>query len=332
MDKKNFETPKQFKPNTETRKIMSDKLTAPKWFDWDDIQKPIQPSDVKISLLEGRKWAIAELTGIGMPKDDAQDNVDFLLSGALNINYAYLRANITRQMPADLAAIWPQWLAKLMNNEPVQYILGHAPFYGREFMVDDRVLIPRPETEQLVEWVLKDAGETTGKPISVLDIGTGSGAIIQTLMLENPRVRGFAADISSDALAVAELNAQRFGLNYLHLVESDVFDALDDLEFDIIVSNPPYIAMADEDEIDTNVLEYEPHTALFADHAGLAIYEKIADGLNQHLSDHGRAYFEIGYKQGQQIVDMMQRALPNAEVTLKKDFAGLDRMVRVVKG
>jgi len=107
MDKKNFETPKQFKPNTETRKIMADKLTAPKWFDWDDIQKPIQPSDVKISLLEGRKWAIAELTGIGMPKDDAQDNVDFLLSGALNINYAYLRANITRQMPADLAAMWP---------------------------------------------------------------------------------------------------------------------------------------------------------------------------------------------------------------------------------
>jgi len=335
MTEKQFETPKQFKQvgNYEpTRQIMPDKLTAPKWYDWDDIKKPTKPSQVKISLLEGRKWAIAELTSVGMPKEDAQDNVDFLLSGALNINYAYLRANITRTMPSDLAAIWPKWLAKLMNNEPVQYILGHAPFYGREFMVDSRVLIPRPETEQLVEWILKDAGSKNGKPVSVLDIGTGTGAIIETLMLENPRVRGFAADISSGALAVAEMNAQRFGLNYLHLVQSDVYSAVEGLEFDIIVSNPPYIATTDEDEMADNVLEYEPHTALFADHDGLAIYEKIAADLALYLSDNGRAYFEIGYKQGQQVVAMMQHALPQAEVTLKKDFSGLDRMVRVVKG
>ncbi|MDU7281792.1 MAG: peptide chain release factor N(5)-glutamine methyltransferase, partial [Leuconostoc citreum] len=268
----------------------------------------------------------------GMPKDDATDNVDFLLSGALNINYAYLRANITRTMPAKLAAVWLKWIAMLIQQQPPQYILGHAPFYGREFIVDERVLIPRPETEQLVAWILADASGTTGESVSVLDIGTGSGAIIETLMLENPRVRGFAADISSDALTVAALNAQQLSIKQLRFVESDVFSGLADLRFDLIVSNPPYIASSDEDEMDASVLTYEPHDALFADNQGLAIYQKIAEGLAAHLTPQGRAYFEIGYKQGQQVVDIMQKALPKSTVTLKQDFAGLDRMVRVVKG
>ncbi|ADG40979.1 MULTISPECIES: peptide chain release factor N(5)-glutamine methyltransferase [Leuconostoc] len=331
MTEKHFETPKQFKSVQSARHVTSDKLTATKWYDWDDIRKPIKPGNVKISLLEGRKWAIEELTAVGMPKTDAQDNVDFLLSGALNINYAYLRANITRTMPADLATVWPKWIAKLLANQPVQYILGHAPFYGREFIVDERVLIPRPETEQLVEWILKDVSSQIAQPISVLDIGTGSGAIIETLMLENSDIRGFAADISSDALAVAELNAQRLGLHYLHVIESDVYSAVAGLKFDVIVSNPPYIASTDEDEMDISVLNFEPRTALFAEHDGLAIYELLAEKLDAHLTEHGRAYFEIGYKQGQQVVDIMQQALPQAKITLRQDFAGLDRMIRVEK-
>ncbi|MCQ6659171.1 peptide chain release factor N(5)-glutamine methyltransferase [Leuconostoc citreum] len=332
MTEKHFETPKQFKSLVAQKKIKSDRLTTPKWYDWDDIKKPTQLDHVKMSLLEARKWAINELLDAGMPKDDATDNVDFLLSGALNINYAYLRANITRTMPAKLVAVWPKWIAMLIQQQPPQYILGHAPFYGREFIVDERVLIPRPETEQLVAWILADASGTTGESVSVLDIGTGSGAIIETLMLENPRVRGFAADISSDALTVAALNAQQLSIKQLRFVESDVFSGLADLRFDLIVSNPPYIASSDEDEMDASVLTYEPHDALFADNQGLAIYQKIAEGLAAHLTPQGRAYFEIGYKQGQQVVDIMQKALPKATVTLKQDFAGLDRMVRVVKG
>lgn len=332
MTEKHFEAPKQFKSLVAQKKIKSDRLTTPKLYDWDDIKKPTQLDHVKMSLLEARKWAINELLDAGMPKDDATDNVDFLLSGALNINYAYLRANITRTMPAKLAAVWPKWIAMLIQQQPPQYILGHAPFYGREFIVDERVLIPRPETEQLVAWILADASGTTGESVSVLDIGTGSGAIIETLMLENPRVRGFAADISSDALTVAALNAQQLSIKQLRFVESDVFSGLADLRFDLIVSNPPYIASSDEDEMDASVLTYEPHDALFADNQGLAIYQKIAEGLAAHLTPQGRAYFEIGYKQGQQVVDIMQKALPKATVTLKQDFAGLDRMVRVVKG
>ena len=265
-----------------------------------------------------------------MSEQDAKDNLDFLLSGALNINYGMLRANMSRQMPAALATVWPKWVSELVKNRPPQYILGHAPFFGREFLVDERVLVPRPETEELVDWILKDAGSGV-QPVSVLDIGTGSGAIIETLMLENQRVRGFATDISDDALTVAQANAQRFELSFLHFAKSDVYSQLDGLVFDIIVSNPPYIATQDKHEMDASVLTFEPHTALFADHDGLDIYERIAAGLDEHLTEHGRAYFEIGYQQGPAVVDMMQAALPNAKITLRQDFAGLDRMIRVEK-
>lgn len=330
MTEKHFETPDQFKKSKSDPKVLSSKLNTPKWFEWDDIKKPVNPATVKISLLEAKKWAISELTSVGMPADDAKDNIDFLLSGALNVNYGMLRANMSRQMPAALAALWPSWVSELVKNKPPQYILGHAPFYGREFMVDERVLIPRPETEQLVEWILKDAGNTK-HPVSVLDIGTGSGAIIETLMLENDRVKGFAADISQDALTVAEMNAQRFNLSHLHFVESDVFSALSGLIFDLIVSNPPYISNSDENEMDDSVLTFEPHTALFAENDGLAIYEKIARGLDAHLTEHGRAYFEIGYKQGKAVQQLLQAALPKAKITLRQDFSGLDRMIRVEK-
>ncbi|GMA70182.1 release factor glutamine methyltransferase [Leuconostoc litchii] len=330
MTGKRFETPDQFNKNNDKREVTPSKLNAPRWFEWDDVKKPINPATVKISMLEARKWAILELTSAGIPDDEAKNNIDFMLSGALNVNYGMLRANMSRQMPSVLAALWPGWVSELIHHTPPQYILGHAPFYGREFIVDQRVLIPRPETEQLVEWILKDAGHSE-HPVSVLDIGTGSGAIIETLMLENSRVKGFAADISSEALKVAEMNAQRFNLLNLHFVESDVYSALGDLKFDLIVSNPPYIANDDQAEIDESVMLFEPHMALFADNNGLAIYEKIACGLNEHLADHGRAYFEIGYKQGTAVQELFQTVLPNAKITLRQDFAGLDRMIRVEK-
>ncbi|MFT8714039.1 MAG: peptide chain release factor N(5)-glutamine methyltransferase [Leuconostoc pseudomesenteroides] len=330
MTDKHFDTPPQFGSSKPQANNQSGKLNAPKWFEWDDIKKPTDLSHVKISLIEAKKWALIELRQAGMSEQDAKDNLDFLLSGALNINYGMLRANMSRQMPAALATIWPKWVSELVKNRPPQYILGHAPFFGREFLVDERVLIPRPETEELVDWILKDAGSGV-QPVSVLDIGTGSGAIIETLMLENQRVRGFATDISDDALTVAQANAQRFELSFLHFAKSDVYNQLDGLVFDIIVSNPPYIATQDKHEMDASVLTFEPHNALFAEHDGLDIYERIAAGLDEHLTAHGRAYFEIGYQQGPAVVDMMQAALPNAKITLRQDFAGLDRMIRVEK-
>ena len=207
MTDKHFETPKQFQePHQTTHKRSNSpaKLTQPRWYEWDDQAKPMAPAQVKLSLLEARKWAVIELTQAGMPEADAKDNVDFLLTGALNINYGYLRANFSRQMPAALAAVLAKWVAQLSQNEihPNIFSVMRRFTGGSSWSMRARPN-PRPETEQLVEWILQDASGTQGAPVSVLDIGTGSGAIIETLMLENPRVKGFAADISPDALAVA---------------------------------------------------------------------------------------------------------------------------------
>ncbi|CAK8054567.1 peptide chain release factor N(5)-glutamine methyltransferase [Eupransor demetentiae] len=283
----------------------------------------------KISFLEARKWAQQELRAAGKWDDDMADNLDFLLSGAMGWNYGMLRANITRMLPENLAQVWPSWVAALLTGRPPQYILGSAPFYGREFQVDERVLIPRPETEQLVEWILADLKERAAGPIDVLDIGTGSGAIMLTLALENKAVQGVASDISLDALALAGQNLRAFNLGErVELRPSDVWENLTGETFNIIVSNPPYIA-PDDPEVDDSVNAYEPHQALYADEQGLAIYREIAAGLADHLKAGGAAYFEIGYTQGPALLELFQQAVPDAEVSLKQDFAGLDRMIRV---
>lgn len=274
---------------------------------------------MNLSLRELRKWAIAELGTL----DEAEAKVDFLLTGATGYNYGMLRVNLERQASDDLQAVWPTWIAQLLQNRPVQYVLGEAPFYGREFVVDERVLIPRPETEELVDWILRDHDDV----LDVLDIGTGSGAIALTLAAERPAWQVTASDISRDALRVAQTNSTRLQTP-VTLVQSDVFDAVTG-QFDVIVSNPPYIADFERAEMTADVLDFEPELALFAANDGLAIYEKIAAGLAMHLKPNGQAYFEIGYLQGQSVVNLLQRTLPNAKVELRQDFAGKDRMIKV---
>lgn len=286
----------------------------------------------KISLLEARKWALAELTAEGLDEEESLDNIDFLLTGALKVNYGMLRANLTRVMPEWLAERWPKWIAGLLKGRPAQYVIGEAPFYGRDFLVDERVLIPRPETELLVDWVLSDLKKQpflVERP-SLLDVGTGSGAIALTIAAEESNLAVTAADISRDALAVAWENREKFALqNRVDLIESDLFSAVANQRFDIIVSNPPYIRRDGQDEMDDSVVAYEPDLALYADDQGLALYKQMAKQLADHLNEHGRAYFEIGYDQGPALLKIFQDALPQAQVDLKKDLAGLDRMIRV---
>ncbi|WEV54266.1 peptide chain release factor N(5)-glutamine methyltransferase [Leuconostocaceae bacterium ESL0723] len=283
----------------------------------------------RISLLEARKWALAELAAAGYPADQAADDLDFLLSGALDMNYGMLRANITRTMPAELAQVWPTWVAQLIKQVPPQYILGQAPFYGREFAVDDRVLIPRPETELLVEWILKDWPKLD-RPVKVLDLGTGSGAILATLALEKPgQVAGLATDISAAALVVAQQNFKRLGATGLATQVSDVWSEIAPQQFDLVVSNPPYIDHDHLDEVDDRVDQAEPGLALYAENHGLAIYQAIAAQLGAYLAPQGAAYFEIGYDQGQAVKEIMAAALPTASVEVLQDFAGLDRMIKV---
>ena len=216
---------------------------------------------------------------------------------------------------------------KLASHIPAQYIIGHAEFFGMQLKVDERVLIPRPETEELVELILSENPE---KNLKVIDIGTGSGAIALALAKNRPDWSVTAADISQDALELATENAKRQDLD-LTFIRTDCFSEISS-KYDIIVSNPPYISRADEVEVGLNVLHSEPHLALFADEEGLAIYRRIAEESKDYLNDGGKIYLEIGYKQGQSVPALFMENLPEKRVRTLKDQFGQDRMVVIDDG
>lgn len=218
-------------------------------------------------------------------------------------------------------------MAQLENHRSPQYITGKAYFRDLELAVDERVLIPRPETEELVDLVLK---ENSKADLRVLDIGTGSGAIAISLKSARPDWQVTASDISQGALQLAEENSK---LNQVSLdfVESDVFGQITGT-FDVIISNPPYIAYGDKDEVGMNVLASEPHLALFADEDGFAIYRQIIEGAGEHLSENGKLYFEIGYKQGDGLRALLSKHFPQKRVRVLEDIFGKDRKVVMDNG
>ena len=216
---------------------------------------------------------------------------------------------------------------KLASHIPAQHIIGHTDFLGMQLKVDERVLIPRPETEELVDLILT---ENPKKNLKVLDIGTGSGAIALALAKNRPDWSVTATDISQDALELATENSKRQDLN-LSFIKSDCFSEISS-KYDIIVSNPPYISRADEVEVGLNVLHSEPHLALFADEDGLAIYRRIAEDSKDYLNDGGKIYLEIGYKQGQSVTDLFRKNFPEKRVRTLKDQFGQDRMVVIDDG
>ena len=216
---------------------------------------------------------------------------------------------------------------QLAAHKPAQYIIGYADFFGMHLTVDERVLIPRPETEELVELILAENHEEN---LKVLDIGTGSGAIALALAKNRPDWSVTAADVSQDALDVANENAKNQNLQ-IFLKKSDCFTEISE-KYDIIVSNPPYISREDESEVGLNVFHSEPHLALFADEDGLAIYRRIAEDAKDYLKDGGKIYLEIGYKQGQSVPKLFRKFLPEKRVRTLKDQFGLDRMVVIDDG
>ena len=234
-----------------------------------------------------------------------------------------LRAEVSQEDREQLKAIQDQLLA----HKPAQYIIGSSDFHGLNLKVDERLLIPRPETEELVELILSENPETS---LFVLDIGTGSGAIALALANSRPDWQITASDLSRDALSLAAENAQSCGLS-LTFVQSDCLDAIQG-KFDIIVSNPPYISEADKDEVGLNVLASEPHMALFAGENGYAIYRKIAEQAGDYLTEKGKIYLEIGYKQGDGVVDLLKQFFPQKRIRVLKDQFGKDRMVAMDNG
>lgn len=220
-----------------------------------------------------------------------------------------------------------QAIERILNHEPAQYIVGKAPFYGRNFKVNENVLVPESETEEMIDWVLQMFN--SGTKLNVLDIGTGSGVIGITLKLERPNWQVTASDISLDALSVARWNAQHLQAA-VHFIESDLFEQIEaNHQFDLIISNPPYIGTDEIKMMDEAVIMYEPHIALFAEHQGLAIYDEIAPQLYQYLTRDGVFVAETGYRQENSVESIFKRSYPQADVVTKHDINDLMRMVMV---
>ncbi len=221
---------------------------------------------------------------------------------------------------------------RLLNEEPIQYILGKTEFFGLPFLVDKNTLIPRPETEELVEWIIKEVSKlltNVTSSLSILDIGTGSGCIAISLSKNLENVSISAIDVSKKALKIAQQNAILNNVE-VNFIKTNILTANTlPQQFDIIISNPPYVRKLEKVEIQKNVLQNEPHLALFVDDENpLVFYEKIADLAKNYLSKNGVLFFEINQYLGKETVKMLlEKGFQNIE--LRKDLFGNDRMIKV---
>ena len=223
-----------------------------------------------------------------------------------------------------------QYLERLKNHEPIQYILGETEFYGLKFKVNPSVLIPRPETEELVEWVKPPhppkGGFLSGTP-TLLDVGTGSGCIAVALKKKFPSANVSAMDISPEALALAKENAALNEVNIEFIQDDILHPAATDRKWDVIVSNPPYIPASEQRYLHKNVTDFEPHLALFVqDNDPLIFYRKIAEFALSHLTAGGRLYVEIHQSLGRPCCPLLA-PMGIQSVELRKDLSGNDRMI-----
>ncbi len=242
---------------------------------------------------------------------------------ALNPNYEISDAAIEK---------WNSILVQLQQEKPIQYITGEAWFYGLQFEVNENTLIPRPETEELVEWIIESQkSKVQSQKLEILDIGTGTGCIPISLKTNLLQANVSAIDVSEKALEVAKRNAQSNKVE-VNFIQTNILEVEDlNQHFDIIVSNPPYVRNLEKQEIKKNVLDYEPHLALFVeDTDALLFYRKIAQLALENLSPNGLLFFEINQYLGKETVELLEN-LGFKNIELKKDIYGNDRMIKCKK-
>ena len=227
---------------------------------------------------------------------------------------------------------WKNILSDLKRQKPIQYILGETEFYGLRFLVNENILIPRPETEELVALIINEEARSNKQKagFKILDIGTGSGCIAITLAKNIPTAEVFAIDISEKALATAEKNAELNEVKVTFL-QKNILETPDlGQQFDIIVSNPPYVRNLEKAQIKANVLEYEPHLALFVeDTDALLFYRKIAQLALKNLNPNGKLYFEINQYLGKETVDLVE-SYGFKNLKLIQDIYGNERMITAI--
>ncbi len=260
-------------------------------------------------------------------KEEAGSIFHILTSEFLGLTRLDIALNPERQLSEKEVEHFETALGKLHLHEPVQYITGNTEFFGLTFKVDQNVLIPRPETEELVQWILDDLQKQEHKELKILDIGTGSGCIAVTLAKNLPKSKITAIDFSKEALLIASENARSNEVN-VEFKERDILQvmALEE-EYDLIVSNPPYVRDLEKEEMQRNVLEFEPATALYVrDSDPLLFYKKITELAAGALKANGALYFEINQYLGEQTEELLKEK--DFRTTLKKDIFGVDRMLK----
>ena len=260
------------------------------------------------------------------------------LESILNISSAKIKAFPETEIATPDSERITNILTRLATGEPIQYILGHTEFYGLTFRVNPSVLIPRPETEELVDWAIKCWQLAAGgwqAPFNILDIGTGSGCIPIIMKKNLPSADVSAVDISEEALRTAKENA---GVNKvdINFIQDDILNptnhALLTTRYSLLISNPPYVTLEDKKLMHTNVTDFEPHTALFVpEDDPLIFYKAIADFASTHLEKAGLLFFEINEAYGKQIVELLN-GKHFINIDLRKDLSGKDRMIRAVYG
>jgi release factor glutamine methyltransferase len=252
-------------------------------------------------------------------------DAELLLAHVLGWSRARVVAEREQRLTPEQQATFNALIERRATCEPVAYLIGQREFFGLTFFVDRRVLVPRPETELLVELTIKEAQRYGNRPLTIADIGVGSGAIAIALAKHLPQATIYGVDLSAAALEVAAINVNRYHLQErVILLQGDLFDPLPG-PVDLIVSNPPYTILA---EIDEGVYQHEPHLALDGGVDGLDCYRRLIPATPTYLKPGGAILLEIGAWQASSVIHLLRQVLPEAEITVQRDLAGYDRVVR----
>lgn len=240
-----------------------------------------------------------------------------------------LYMDLDKEVNPNIMKKFDEGIVRLMDNEPMNYVLGYSYFYGYKMTVNKDVLIPRPETEELVGLILGKYDEFyKGQSINLCDVGTGSGAIGIALKKEENNFNVYASDISEEALEVAKLNCRNNDCEIEYLCGSMLDPYIENgIKVDILVSNPPYIKTTED--VDPSVLDFEPHVALFGGEDGLKFYREIFENAPKMVNDKGFMFFEMGYDQRERLSNLAHSYFPDADVEVFKDINGKDRMLMV---
>ncbi|MET0786237.1 MAG: peptide chain release factor N(5)-glutamine methyltransferase [Paenisporosarcina sp.] len=251
-----------------------------------------------------------------------------LLQHVLNKTHAQLLADMREPITETEYEHYWSLIGEHVKGRPVQYITGSEEFYGRIFEVNEHVLIPRPETEELVYETLNRTKSLflNKTDVQVADIGTGSGVIAITLKLEQPSFQVTATDLAQEALDVAKRNAELLGAEVI-FKQGDLSEPITHQKWDIVLSNPPYIAFEEAETLSDSVYEYEPHSALFAEDQGLSLYKRLSEELPSLMNTPALIGLEIGHEQGPAVQRYFQLAFPTAKVDIVKDINGKNRMI-----